>query len=242
MYITEEYAMEKAIHDYVEGWYDKDSARMTQGVHPLLVKRHPDAEAPNGIISKNINSLLEALPIYGGVKGTERRLDIERFDSIGNIATARAVSNEYIDYIHLVNTKDSWKIINVLWDFHGETPGKRTEPMKSDLEKPLRDYVEGWYDKDIDRIKRGLHPDLAKRSINSENPDQIDEFTRSSLLDVVPQYGGANGDHRVLNIEWLDAQQNIASAKLISNNFIDYVHLCRINDRWQIVNVLWAFL
>ncbi|MDD4096981.1 MAG: nuclear transport factor 2 family protein [Oscillospiraceae bacterium] len=234
--------MEKAIHDYVVGWYDKDSARMTQGVHPLLVKRHPDAEAPNGIISKNKSSLLEALPIYGGVKGKERRLDIELFDSAGNIATARAVSNEYVDYIHLVNTKGSWKIINVLWDFHEKALEKRTDTMKSDMEKPLRDYVEGWYDKDIDRVKRGLHPDLAKRSINPENPDIIDEFTRSSLLDVVPQYGGSNGDHRVLDIEWLNTQQNIASAKVISNNFIDYIHLCRINDQWKIVNVLWAFL
>lgn len=117
-----------------------------------------------------------------------------------------------------------------------------TDIMKSDLEKPLHDYVEGWYDKDIDRLKRGLHPDLAKRSINSENPDKIDEFTRSSLMDVVPQYGGSNGDHRVLDIEWIDARQNIASAKVISNNFVDYVHLCRINDQWKIVNVLWAFL
>ena len=242
MYITKEYEVEKAIHDYILGWYDKDSARMTQGLHTLLAKRHPDAEAPNGIISKNISSLLEALPIYGGVKGKERRLDIELFDSVGNIATAKVVSNEYIDYIHLVNTKGSWKIINVLWDFYGEAPEKRTEPMKSDLEKPLLDYVEGWYDKDIDRLKRGLHPDLAKRSINSENPDKIDEFTLSSLLDLVPQYGGSNGDHRVLDIKWIDARQNIASAKVISNNFVDYVHLCRISDQWKIVNVLWAFL
>lgn len=234
--------MEKAIHDYVEGWYDKDGARMTRALHTLLVKRHPVSDAPNGIISKNMNELLEALPIYGGVKGEERRLDIDVFDSAGNIATAGVVSNEYVDYIHLVKIDGSWKIINVLWDFHGVAPGKRTEPMTGDLEKPLRDYVEGWYDKDIDRIKRGLHPDLAKRSINPQNSDQIDEYTRSSLLDVVPQYGGSNGDHRVLEIEWLDIRQNIASAKVISNNFLDYIHLCRVNDQWQIVNVLWDFL
>ena len=109
--------MEKAIHDYVVGWYDKDSARMTQGVHPLLVKRHPDAEAPNGIISKNINSLLEALPIYGGVKGKERRLDIEWLDTQQNIASAKLISNNFVDYVHLCRINDQWKIVNVLWAF-----------------------------------------------------------------------------------------------------------------------------
>ncbi len=233
--------MEKCAHDYVEGWYDKDANRMANGVHDLLAKRHPEPEAPNGIRNIDKSSLMEVIPLYGGVKGNERRLDFKILDSTGTIATAIIKSNEYYDYVHLVYVDSRWQIINALWDFHKESPKKLTDVMINDLEKPIRDYVEGWYDKDVNRVKRGLHSDLAKRSINAENPESIDQYTRSSLLEIVPKYGGADKNKRIVDIKILDVQNDIASAKVISNAFIDYVHLCRIKDEWKIVNVLWSF-
>ena len=32
------------------------------------------------------------------------------------IASAIAISYDYVDYLQLVKTKDGWKILNVLWD------------------------------------------------------------------------------------------------------------------------------
>ncbi|MDA3900925.1 MAG: nuclear transport factor 2 family protein [Spirochaetes bacterium] len=233
--------MKKPMHDYIEGWYDKDGARMKEGLHDLLAKRHPDNNSTNGVAGINLQSLLSVVPQYGGQKGEQRRADIAILDSLDTIATAKITSNEYIDYVHLVFIDNKWTIINVLWDYHNDAPEKLSDQQIMAIKKPIHDYVEGWYDKDADRIKKGLHPDLAKRSINPQNPAGIDQYTRSSLLEVVEQYGGQNGDERILDIELLDVQKNIASAKVISNSFVDYIQLCYVDNQWLILNVLWSF-
>ncbi|MBN2436568.1 MAG: nuclear transport factor 2 family protein [Spirochaetes bacterium] len=233
--------MEKPMRDYIEGWYDKDEGRMKEGLHDLLAKRHPDNNSENGISSIDLKSLLYIVPQFGGQNGKQRRVDITVLDSLNTIATAKVVSNEFIDYVHLVFVDNRWKIINVLWDYHDDIPMKLSDKETAAVKKPVQDYVEGWYDKDAERIRRGLHPDLAKRSINPKNSTAIDQYSRSSLLEVVQQYGGQNGDERILEIELLDVQKNIASAKVVSNSFVDYVHLCYADNQWLILNVLWAF-
>lgn len=37
----------------------------------------------------------------------------------------------------------------------------------------------------------------------------------------------------------LDVFRDIATVKVSSNPFMDYLHIARINDRWVIVNCLW---
>lgn len=237
----------KPINDYIEAWYDKDPDRMKQGVHAKLAKRHPVSSNPDGIESIDFEMLMGAIPLYGGQKGDERTIDIEIFDSIKNIAAAKVISNDYVDYIHLVKIDNEWMIINVLWEFLGQSDGSSTKDKnmsqseKLAIEKPMRKYVEGWYNKDPKLMGEGLHPKLAKRSINSDNPNIIDQYTRESLLEIVPLYGGVEGDERILDIEILDVQSNIAFAKVISNSFIDFIHLSQIKEQWVIINVLWTF-
>lgn len=233
--------MEQAIKNYVEGWYDKDPARIEKAMHPLLAKQGiaPDHEA--GIRLIDLAVLLEVTPQYGGDKGQGRTVDMRILDSNEDIASAMVISNEYADYMHLVKIENGWQILNVLWEFRSSETLELTSEIAEELEKTLRDYVDGWYDKDRDRVAKSLHPNLAKRSLNTENPGTIDQFTRSSLLDVVSQYGGPGGPGRVFEMEILDLQKEIASVKVISNTFVDYIHLCLIDGQWKILNVLWCW-
>nr|MDA3849719.1 nuclear transport factor 2 family protein [Spirochaetaceae bacterium] len=228
--------MEKPIYDYVEGWYDKDPDRMSQGLHPDLAKRSIDANHPNGINSIDLSTLLDIVPQYGGQNGNERKINIEILDVHGNIATAMVTSNDFVDYVHLAFMDDQWWVINVLWEYIGQNAHELNDQLTQSLEKPVLDYVEGWYDKDTDRMSQGLHPDLTKRSINPESPGGLDQFTLSSLLEIVPIYGGQNGEERTIDIEILNVQENIASVKVTSNAFIDYIHLGYWDDQWWVLN------
>ena len=42
-------------------------------------------------------------------------------------------------------------------------------------------------------------------------------------------------------VEIFDVQGVVASVKLIADEWIDYMHLVKINDVWTVVNVLWAY-
>ena len=237
----EDVFMEQAIRDYIEGWYDKDTARIQQAMHPLLVKPGIMPDVEGGVRSIDLQTLLDVTPEYGGDTSGNRELELQILATDGDIASARVLSNEYVDYLHLVRTGGQWRILNVLWEFRsGGVPEVSPEDMKK-LEKPLRDYVEGWYDKDTARVAEGLHPKLAKRSLNAESPGGIDQYTRSSLLQVVAQYGGSGGTERIFDMAVLDTGNNIASVKLVSNAFVDYIHVGRTNGTWKIMNVLWKW-
>jgi hypothetical protein len=38
------------------------------------------------------------------------------FDVDGDIATARVISRDFVDYLHLVRWNGRWVILSVLWD------------------------------------------------------------------------------------------------------------------------------
>jgi len=51
----------------------------------------------------------------GRADAADRRLDIEVTGLYGDIASATVRSAVYHEYLHLVRTRDGWKIANALW-------------------------------------------------------------------------------------------------------------------------------
>ncbi len=113
-------SIEATLRDYVEGWYQGDAARMDACLHPDLAKRFPAGTGPGdtaglqGVTKEHMVELTAAGG--GGVPGAE--YEIEVLHVSGRIATARVHSLEYLDYVHLVETGDGWKIANILFTTH----------------------------------------------------------------------------------------------------------------------------
>ena len=110
----------------------------------------------------------------------------------------------------------------------------------AEVEATARDYFEGWYDADVVRMERALHPELAKRtqaadgSIRSTTRDRMVELTGAGE-------GRADGADRTLEISVVDHHAGIATAVVRSAVYREYLHLVRTDDGWRIVNALWAF-
>jgi len=98
--------------DYFEGWFDGDEARMESALHPNLVKRRAGEEL--GITTKD--RMLELTRRGEGKEdAADRTLEIQVEDVYGDIACATVRSAVYHEYLHLVRTRDGWKIANALW-------------------------------------------------------------------------------------------------------------------------------
>jgi ketosteroid isomerase-like protein len=99
-------------HDYFEAWFDADQARMERALHPNLVKRRGGEEL-------TVTTKERVLELTGRGEGKEdgvdRTLEVEVHDVYGDIATATVRSAVYHEYLHLVRTRDGWKIANALW-------------------------------------------------------------------------------------------------------------------------------
>jgi len=110
------------------------------------------------------------------------------------------------------------------------------------------DYVAGYYSSDINRMDRSIHPDLAKRAI-SKHPRTGNHFIRhiskSTLLEIANGIRGTESSKETqkkldnIDVSILTVDGNIASVKVVSADFIDYIHLGKWNGKWMIINIFW---
>ena len=104
--------------DYFEGWFDGDAARMERTLHPDLAKRSPDdAPGPGELEKLTAREMIEATA--KGVGKTrdvpDRGIEVEVEHVHREIANVTVRSAVYVEYLHLVCTREGWKIINALW-------------------------------------------------------------------------------------------------------------------------------
>jgi Putative lumazine-binding len=117
---TEHDLITQAALDYFEGWFDGDVARMDRALHADLVKRGVDDESEaESLCMTTKQRMLELTATGQGAQEAEaagsRRLDVTVVDVYGDIASVTVRSAVYREYLHLVRTRDGWKIANALW-------------------------------------------------------------------------------------------------------------------------------
>jgi Putative lumazine-binding len=104
-----------------------------------------------------------------------------------------------------------------------------------------RAYLESWLDGDGERMRSALHPMLAKRGL-----DYGSDLAPAGVHHLDTEYMAASAARgprrqfgRTIEIAILDLADNVASVKVVSEPFIDYLHLVKLDGHWSILNVLY---
>jgi ketosteroid isomerase-like protein len=104
------------------------------------------------------------------------------------------------------------------------------------ITRTILDYFEGWFDGDVERMDRALHPDLVKR----RHGESLGVTTKERMLELTGAGAGEeDGRDRRLEIDVADVYEDIASAVVRSAIYHEYVHLVRTSEGWKIANALW---
>jgi hypothetical protein len=117
----------------------------------------------------------------------------------------------------------------------------------AEIHQAALDYAQGWYEGDAERMRRSLHPELAKRAILSDPQTGAERFHHLSQQQMVAKtaQGGGSADapanKRYYAVTVLDIYGDIASVRADTYEYVDYLQLARSQGRWQIVNVLWTY-
>ena len=124
---------------------------------------------------------------------------------------------------------------------------------KDAIEQAALDYMEGWFTGDEIRMRRALHPDLAKRALyrDPETGEANGDFYESKAETLVrrtaeggesqwsdtpydPDVGRDNFD-----IVLLEAYRDVAVARIWTKVYVEYLQLGNFgNAGWKIVNIL----
>jgi ketosteroid isomerase-like protein len=104
------------------------------------------------------------------------------------------------------------------------------------ITQTVLDYFEGWFEGDVARMERALHPDLVKRRAAEE----LGVTTKAHMVALTEQGAGREdaGDGRI-EVEVHDVYKDAATATVRSATYHEYVQLVRTRDGWRIANALW---
>jgi hypothetical protein len=105
------------------------------------------------------------------------------------------------------------------------------------------DYIDGWWEGSAERMERAVHPDLAKRIINTDARGRhvLGHQSAMTLVQSTRRGGGREtpAAERRSDVRILDIFGNTASVRVDAGAWVDYMHIAKWHGRWVIVNVLW---
>src|SRR6476620_7854520 len=102
-------------------------------------------------------------------------------------------------------------------------------------------YMDAYYTADAARMQKALHPDFHKRTLQTVNGHtEISEDTVQSMVEGVRLGSGKEipAAERVQKIEVLDVYRDVASVKVVTGRWIDYMHLSKLNGEWRVLDVV----
>lgn len=122
-------------------------------------------------------------------------------------------------------------------------PAGSDEATRAAIEATCFDYVDGQLEGDPVRVARSLHPDLAKRRVLGDTPDErlgLRRMSKEELVELTRQ-----GALKTPKEAWsrsctvLDVAGNVAAVRAETPWFVDFFHMGNFDGRWVIVNALW---
>jgi hypothetical protein len=102
----------------------------------------------------------------------------------------------------------------------------------------VTNYIEAYYTGDAVRMEQALHPHYLKHMIHGNIPmrdktgPQMVQEVRSNGIPDIPQA------QRTEQVIVLDVAGTIASAKLVTPGWVDYVTLSKLDGEWKILSVV----
>jgi hypothetical protein len=119
----------------------------------------------------------------------------------------------------------------------------QTDAEREAIKRTALNYAEGWYEGNADKMESSLSPDLAKRIVrtNQQGQSGLGQMTAMSLVQGTRGGSGkqTSKEEQQKDVTILDAMSNSATVKLEMRDWVDYMHIGKMNGKWVIINVLW---
>jgi Putative lumazine-binding len=116
-----------------------------------------------------------------------------------------------------------------------------------EIKRAALGYIESQHNMNPKQMEEALHPRLVKRSVfkdKTTKKEYISEYFAENMIILAEKYN-IKGDKFPKNpkkeVILLDVSAKTASVKLIADDWIDYMHIVKVNGAWKIINVLWQY-
>ncbi len=140
----------------------------------------------------------------------------------------------------------SFIAILVLFAVCAGTPVVSTAADAADaaaIEATVRNYLEGWFTSDKERMAKALHPNLFKVNVRTTQ-DGAEEYLDVMEAEYLTLLSGRNQEwvkdkKGLLELKIIYQDDRIAVVHAVSTGFYDVCGLVKLNGEWKIIQVLW---
>lgn len=119
----------------------------------------------------------------------------------------------------------------------------QTDADRDAIKRAALDYAESYYEGNGEKMEGALSPDLAKRiaNTNPQGRSSLGQMSAMTLVQIIRTGSGKSTPkaEQQKDVTILDMLVNSATVKLEMRDWIDYMHIAKMNGKWVIVNVLW---
>ena len=246
-------AVVAAALDYMEGALTADADRMARGVHPeltkVVIRTYP--QTGRQCLGYNTSTLLVEWTRGAAeqMANVDKSVDVTVFDIGDNLATARAIGQNWYDFLQLAKIDGQWRIVNVLWARNRlqaeDQSGVQPDPSdRAAIEATALDYIEGSFTGDAGRMEQALHPELTKVLLTNNRVTGKPFLHKMGASDLIEGtragLGLVDEGKRDIEVEIHDVSHDIAAVKVTSSQYIDHLQVGKVDGDWKIINVLWV--
>lgn len=127
----------------------------------------------------------------------------------------------------------------------GVVSAEVSDEDRAKIHRAALDYLESQQQVKPEMMARSLHEKFAKRTFwNRGGPDFILENDKEGMVDLAGRYnidGDRFPEKPRKDVVILDVEGRVASVKVYADDFIDYLHIVKLDEGWKIINALWQF-
>jgi hypothetical protein len=228
-------AVRRVVADYCEGYYRRDPEQTARAYHSECLKRDFIVTEDDVwyLAVQTQASMIDVARI------DRRRVDDPSYEIIiddlsENIASVRLYSDAWVDYLHVVKARGEWKLLHAAYAPLSDEDSSASGDSEEITSRVL-DYVEAWYEGDAERHANAYRQECVKRAYR---PDGYDLVTTSPerMVELC-----ATGMSVLNDAEWDiiidDIAGGVASVRVYSTLWVDFLHLAKARGRWGLLHV-----
>jgi len=130
----------------------------------------------------------------------------------------------------------------LLLNLNAVTGSQKTSNDQAGIRATVTDYIESYFTSNPARMEKALHPHYLKHTISGAagGAVRMSEKTGLQMIEDIRSGNpaGVPASERKAQITVLDVAGDIASAKLVTSHWVDYLTLAKWNGEWKIVSVV----
>lgn len=240
--VSDKELVRRAVEDYVHAIYKVEAARVERSVDKNLAKF--------GLVRRNPQQAFQTLPMTfaqlkklaasynksGRIKADAPQ-KIEVLDVLPRIAFAKLTAAWGIDYMQLHKNGKRWQIRHVAWQQVPKDSAKVTDADRKAIKTAVTNYARAFYEAKPELIDASVSKDLTKFGYYNGRAMPMSFDQLKSL--AAGLHKGRPPENQRKDVEILDVLNPLAAVKLAGAWGIDYMHLTKLEGKWQIKHVIW---